>query len=249
MARIRSVKPSLRTSEVVASWPFEVRYFWVLFWGYLDDEGRGLDVPKAIAGDCFPHDDKVTPAVISRWLDLMAKTKLDPDKVPPVCRYEVGGRHYVHAVNWGEHQRPNRPRPSVLPHCPVHEPFTESVSESRTDDGDGPSRRSHVLESDRGNLTAGESDRAVSEPPPKRPAVAPLGDEPPRTCPEHDGDPNPPRCGPCADARRQHGRWEAARNARLAAAPKCRQHRGQLAHNCALCRADQLVAIPPEGAP
>jgi predicted GIY-YIG superfamily endonuclease len=30
MARIRSVKPELRVSEVVASWPREVRYFWVL---------------------------------------------------------------------------------------------------------------------------------------------------------------------------------------------------------------------------
>jgi len=55
MARIRSVKPALRTSRVVAMWPFEVRYFWVLLWGYLDDLGRGLDIPKTIAGDCFPR--------------------------------------------------------------------------------------------------------------------------------------------------------------------------------------------------
>lgn len=136
MARIRSVKPELRTSEVVASWPREVRYFFVLLWGYLDDKGRGLDVPKTIAGDCFPHDEDVTPAKVNRWLDLMAKTKLDPNKPPPICRYEVGGRRYVHCVNWGEHQRANRPTPSRLPQCPVHEPLSESLPEPPSGDSD-----------------------------------------------------------------------------------------------------------------
>lgn len=130
MARIRSVKPELRTSEVVASWPREVRYAFVLLWGYLDDKGRGLDVPKTIAGDCFPHDDDVTPAKMNKWLNLMATTKLDPEKDPPVCRYEVAGRRYLHTVNVSEHQRPNRPSPSRLPPCPVHESLTESLSES-----------------------------------------------------------------------------------------------------------------------
>jgi hypothetical protein len=144
VARIRSVKPALRTSQVVASWPREVRYFFVLLWGYLDDEGRGLDVPKTIAGDCFPHDDDVTPAKVGRWLDLMATTKTGPDKEPPICRYEIAGRRLIHCVNWDEHQRPNRPTPSVLPHCPVHEPLSESGSESLTESGlvggpmDGP---------------------------------------------------------------------------------------------------------------
>lgn len=31
--------------------------------------------------------------------------------------------------------------------------------------------------------------------------------EPPSKCPTHIDDPNPPRCGACADARRQHDRW------------------------------------------
>ena len=131
MARIRSVKPALRTSRVVASWPFEVRYFWVLLWGYLDDLGRGLDIPKAIAGDCFPLDDKITTAVIDRWLTLMAASKT-ADHDAPVCRYEVGGRRYLHAVYWSEHQRPNRPSPSLHPPCPRHELLTASLSESLT---------------------------------------------------------------------------------------------------------------------
>jgi len=69
--------------------------------------------------------------------------------------------------------------------------------------------------------------------------------EPPRTCPEHLDDPDPPPCGRCADARRAHDRWESQRTARLAAAPKCRRHRGQPAHNCALCRAEALEAKEP----
>ncbi|HET8681272.1 MAG TPA: hypothetical protein VFM54_05290 [Micromonosporaceae bacterium] len=65
--------------------------------------------------------------------------------------------------------------------------------------------------------------------------------EPPRTCTDHINDPNPPKCGPCAGHRRTHDRWQAQRAARQAAAPKCRTHRGQPAHNCALCRSEQLT--------
>lgn len=69
--------------------------------------------------------------------------------------------------------------------------------------------------------------------------------EPPaRTCPEHADDDAPPPCGRCADARRTHDRWEAQRAARIAAAPKCRQHRGQPADNCALCASERKA--PPE---
>jgi hypothetical protein len=129
VARIRSVKPSLRTSQVVAAWPIEVRYFWVLLWGYLDDLGRGLDIPKAIAGDCFPHDDKITTGTIDRWLKMMATAKTH-DRDAPLCRYEVDGRRFIHSVYWSEHQRPNRPSPSMHPPCPIHELLPESVRDS-----------------------------------------------------------------------------------------------------------------------
>ena len=57
MARIRSVKPELRTSLTVAQWPREVRYFWVLLWGYLDDHGYGVDEPRLIKA-----------LIASRWM-------------------------------------------------------------------------------------------------------------------------------------------------------------------------------------
>lgn len=37
------------------------------------------------------------------------------------------------------------------------------------------------------------------------------GPEPPQRCQEHTGDPNPPKCGGCADARRSWDTWDAAR--------------------------------------
>lgn len=149
MARIRSVKPELRTSDLVASWPIEARYFFVLLWGYLDDKGRGLDSPKRIVGDCFPHDERITPGRVDGWLKLMTHG-LQKDDPGPICRYEVKGRRYLHSVNWSEHQRPNRPTPSRLPPCPIHEADTETLTESARESPTEP-----VREPPRGNSVPG----------------------------------------------------------------------------------------------
>jgi hypothetical protein len=68
--------------------------------------------------------------------------------------------------------------------------------------------------------------------------------EPPRQCPQHVDDPAPPHCGRCAEARRANDAWHAAHRQRLTDAPRCRQHPGQPAHNCALCRSEQIGAEP-----
>jgi len=238
MARIRSVKPELRTSEVVASWPFEIRYFFVLLWGYLDDCGRGLDVPKTIAGDCFPHDEKVTPSKVEKWLKIMAMPAKGIDRPPPICRYEHAGRRYIHCVNWHEHQKPNRPSPSRLPPCPLHESLTEPLSESSSEPLSDCALSPHVLEFD--SRGAGEQGRGTARPAP------PVDKEPPPKCHKHQNDPNPPPCGACRDARLQNDTWHTTKRARLANATQCPRHRGQPADNCAGCRADALAA--PTGA-
>ncbi|MFK0182012.1 hypothetical protein ACIQVR_39380 [Streptomyces xanthochromogenes] len=115
MARIRSIKPELRTSITVSLWPREVRYFFILLWGYLDDYGRGVDDELLIASDCFPRDRDVTPEIVDGWLETMAEAG-------PVCRYEVDGRNYLHAPNWREHQKPSHPTRSKIPPCPDDEP-------------------------------------------------------------------------------------------------------------------------------
>lgn len=114
MARIRSIKPELRTSLTVAEWPREVRYFFALLWGYLDDHGRGVDNNRLILADCFPLDRDLDEHVIDSWLNMIADSG-------PLCRYEVNGRQYLHAVNWREHQKPSHPTDSRIPPCPRHE--------------------------------------------------------------------------------------------------------------------------------
>lgn len=67
-------------------------------------------------------------------------------------------------------------------------------------------------------------------------------DSPPHPkCPKHLDDPDPPNCGACADARRARAAWDAERAERLRTGPKCPQHRGEPAHNCGLCRAEQIA--------
>lgn len=115
MARIRSIKPEMRTSITVSMWPREVRYFFILLWGYLDDYGRGVDDELLISSDCFPRDRDVTPEVVDGWLEAIAESG-------PLCRYEVDGRRYLHAPNWREHQKPSHPTRSKIPPCPDDEP-------------------------------------------------------------------------------------------------------------------------------
>lgn len=98
----------------------------------------------------------------------------------------------------------------------------------------------------------GAPESGASPPGPSRPGL--LGGElssatngrvreaPPSRCKEHDDDPDPPACRRCKAAREALEQWRADERQRLAAAPKCRRHRGQLAHNCAPCRAEQLGA-------
>jgi hypothetical protein len=110
LARIRSVKPELRTSLTAAEWPREVRYFWVLLWGYLDDHGRGVDEPRLIKADCFPLDDDLTADIIDKWLAILEESG-------SICRYTVGGRRYLHAPQWREHQKPQHATDSRIPPC------------------------------------------------------------------------------------------------------------------------------------
>jgi hypothetical protein len=125
MARIRSIKPELRTSLTVAAWPREVRYAWVLLWGYLDDHGRGRDDIRLIVADLFPLDRDVTEKKMAKWLDLWAG-----GDDPVICRYETAGQTYLHAIKWTNHQRPSHPTDSRIPPCPTHDPLPNASGNS-----------------------------------------------------------------------------------------------------------------------
>lgn len=120
MARIRTIKPELRRSLTVASWPRQVRYAWVLLFGYLDDYGRGLDDLRLLKADLFPLDRDVTEKKLDDWLNLIAGTK-DEDDLPTLCRYEARGQRLLHAPKWRRHQKISHPTDSRIPPCPVHD--------------------------------------------------------------------------------------------------------------------------------
>jgi hypothetical protein len=69
----------------------------------------------------------------------------------------------------------------------------------------------------------------------------PSGAPDPR-CPKHLEHPTDGPCGACGDARRARTRWDMADSERRRNSPKCRDHRGQPADNCALCRSEALAA-------
>ena len=121
MAKVRMIKAEVRTSEKVASWPLEVRYFWVLLWGYVDDYGRGKDNPKLIKADCFPLDEDITSEVVDGWLWMLSDAGV-------VIRYEVDGVKYLAVKNWAEHQKPQHAGKDLFP------VFTVENARIRTDD-------------------------------------------------------------------------------------------------------------------
>jgi hypothetical protein len=121
MPRIRQVKPEVRRSFTVAQWKREVRLAWIYLWGYLDDHGRGYDDMRLIVAECFPLDRDVTERKLDGWLHIMATTKTEEDDTPPLCRYELAGRRYLHATKWEKHQRVSHKQDSRIPPCPIHE--------------------------------------------------------------------------------------------------------------------------------
>jgi hypothetical protein len=111
MARIRSMKPEYRTSLTATQWPREVRLFFSLLWGYLDDHGYGVDEPRLIKPDCFPLDDDLTFDDIDKWIELITS-------YGSLCRFRgPDGRRYLHAPKWAEHQRPQHPASPRFPEC------------------------------------------------------------------------------------------------------------------------------------
>lgn len=114
MARIRSIKPEIRRSLTVSSWPYPVRWTFAGLPGYLDDEGRGHDDTRLIKSELYPLDDDMTSRKLEHHLTQIAANG-------PLCRYEVEGVRYLHVTSWQEHQRVNRPSPSRIPPCPIHE--------------------------------------------------------------------------------------------------------------------------------
>lgn len=111
MARMRTIKPDAATSETLAQVAPGIRWTFGMFWTHCDDEGRAVWNLRLIKAAIYPLDDDKTPAVLDDEFKQL-------EHIGAVCRYEVGGKEYVHVPAWSEHQHPNRRLDSKLPPCP-----------------------------------------------------------------------------------------------------------------------------------
>jgi hypothetical protein len=111
VARIRTIKPEFFTSLTLAKVGLGARLTFIGLWTYCDDEGRGRDEPRLLKAALWPLDDIVTAGVVDTQLSELAAARL-------IERYEVNGESYLAIRNWAEHQRIDRPRPSIFPAPP-----------------------------------------------------------------------------------------------------------------------------------
>lgn len=111
MARIRTVKPEFFTSLTVTRVSLGARLTFIGLWTYCDDEGRGRDEPRLVKAALWPLDDGVSADTVDAHLTELSAARL-------IERYEVEGAHYIAIRNWGEHQKIDRPRTSIIPAPP-----------------------------------------------------------------------------------------------------------------------------------
>lgn len=108
MARIRSVKPEICTSETMARLTAVEERTFCRLWTHLDDEGRAVDNPRLIKAAIYPLHDDMTADAVDAILDALAAEGL-------IVRYVVDGKRYLAVPSWREHQRPQKSIPSKLP--------------------------------------------------------------------------------------------------------------------------------------
>ncbi|TYB69679.1 hypothetical protein FXF51_05830 [Nonomuraea sp. PA05] len=125
---MRTLKPEAFSSETLTEVSVHARWNFAGLWTYADDEGRGRAEVRLIKAAVWPLDDDVTPREVAAFLDELEAAHL-------ICRYESGGKQYLHIVNFAEHQKPNRPVASKLPECPkvTHGGLTEDSVSSNED--------------------------------------------------------------------------------------------------------------------
>jgi hypothetical protein len=108
LARIRSIKPEFCSSVTIARLSVPCRLHFAMLWTYADDEGRGIDHPLLIKAAIWPLDPSVTAKQVEQWQDELSRNGR-------ILRYQWEGKNLFQVTNWLEHQRPNRPKASVLP--------------------------------------------------------------------------------------------------------------------------------------
>ncbi len=110
MAKIRTIKPEMKSSETVAKLSIHARLLFIWLITEADDEGRLLDNAKTISGTCFPLDEDIETKDVSGWLAEIAEVGL-------IRRYRKDGKNIIQLVSWLEHQRisPTHRSKSIYP--------------------------------------------------------------------------------------------------------------------------------------
>lgn len=204
MARIRTIKPSFFRSEDVSALPLRARLTWIGLWTQCDDSGRTKDNARLIKGDIWPLDD-VSLRDIEDDLETLAAHGR-------IVRYEVDGRRYLAITNWRDHQTIHKASESRYPEPPDPLPHSSGTSAAPVPEHGGTG---DPWKGKEGKGREGTRARGDTNP-----------NAPPRHCPEHEDQPDPPPCGACADARRHREKWDREQAA-VAAAEQSRRAREQ----------------------
>lgn len=105
MARIRTIKPEIWTSEQFVECSTNARLLFVGLLNFCDDAGRHPASVKRLKMEVFPGDD-FSPGVISGWVDELVEHGL-------VGEYHVKGHSqtptYWYVTGWDKHQKIDRP--------------------------------------------------------------------------------------------------------------------------------------------
>ena len=114
MARKRMISPEFFTSHAINSLEIDAAMTFAGLWCYADDYGRAEDDVDLVKATVWPRRRSQTIKRVERHLDELESRGL-------ICRYEVNGFRLLHCPSWSEHQRLNRPTPSRIAPCPIHE--------------------------------------------------------------------------------------------------------------------------------
>lgn len=97
MARIRTIKHSFFTHELLAECSMEARLLFIGLWTIADREGRLEDRPKRIKIEVLPYDTcDVVPL-----LNELASAGF-------IVRYQVDGKALIQILSFAKHQRPHK---------------------------------------------------------------------------------------------------------------------------------------------
>ncbi len=123
--KLRSIHPDDAQDERLAALPLTTAHTFAYLPTVLDDEGRAKDQPAVLNGYLWPlRADQHPTEAMEADLAALADAGL-------ICRYQVGGRGYLHDPRWRARHKASRPAPSTLAPCPEHEKsFDEAVTET-----------------------------------------------------------------------------------------------------------------------